>query len=107
MTSPVQWDDRQLATEAAKVEFSHADMDRIEREAKRLAEDSALEGYTPGYPTWGWGLGRDIDTNVAATSTCSECGRYGLGHAGFVAADGSHSWRGFAICPKCGNAEEF
>jgi hypothetical protein len=107
MSNPLQWDDQQLAEEAAKVRFTHADQDRIDQEARRLATDPALEGYVPGYPTWGWGLGRDIDANIAATSTCGKCGRYGRGHEGFVAADGSHSWRGFAICPSCGTAEEF
>jgi hypothetical protein len=84
-----------------------AQLDRIDAAAERLANDPALEGYVPGYPTWGLFGGADIDIQIAATSECHRCGYYGLGHAGFVAADGSHSWRGFAICPQCGQAEEF
>ena len=94
-----------ITTESAT--FTHVEMDRIQVAIDRLAIDPALEGYTPGYPTWGWGLGRDIDATIAATSNCNHCGRYGLGHAGFVADDGSHSWRGFSVCPNCGQTEEF
>jgi hypothetical protein len=83
-----------------------AQLDCIDRAAERLAADPALEGYVPGYPTWGLGF-HDIDIEIAATSECHRCGHFGRGHAGFVAADGSHSWRGFAICPECGTAEEF
>jgi len=67
------------------------EIDRIEAETQRLAEEPALEGYVPGYPTWGLFSGHDIDIEIAATSECGKCGRYGRGHAGFVAADGSHS----------------
>jgi hypothetical protein len=87
--------------------FTTAQLDRIEREAQRLAADPALDGYVPGYPTWGLLGGHELDVEIAATSQCHRCGHYGRGHAGFVAADGSSAWRGFAICPQCGQAEEF
>lgn len=97
----------QLAARAAEVSFSRDDLDRIAAVIFELAADPEMEGYVLGYPTWGLVGSHDIDVNIAATSTCPKCGRYGRGHAGFVAADGSHSWRGFAICPACDATEEF
>jgi hypothetical protein len=85
-----------------------SDLDTVIQQAlDRLAADPDLDGYTLGYPSWGLFPGGDIDRKIAATTNCPKCGRYGREHAGFVAADGSHSWRGFAICPSCGWPEEF
>ncbi len=84
-----------------------AQRDQIDRAAEQLAQDLGLDGYVPGYPTWGLVAGHLLDIEIAETLTCLKCGHYGLGHVGFVAADGSHSWRGFAICPECGTNEEF
>jgi len=86
---------------------THAEMDRYDATVAQLAADPALDGYVPGYPTWGLLGGHDIDLRIAAESSCPKCDHWGRGHAGFVAADGSHAWRGFAICTACGAVEEF
>jgi hypothetical protein len=86
-----------------------SDLDTVVQQAlDKLATDPDLDGYTLGYPNWGLlGDGGATDRHIAATTSCLNCGHNGREHAGFVAADGSHSWRGFAICPSCGHTEEF
>jgi hypothetical protein len=81
----------------------------VEQSLCRLTAKLAADGYEPGYPTWELTLDtlQRIDIEIAADVECPKCGTNGCGHAGFVCSDGSRSWRGFAICPACGWAEEF
>lgn len=62
-----------------------------------LEAQMTYEGYRLG------GLNQ-IDIEVCAESSCTNCGHEGLKYAGFE-KDGSY--RAFSVCPKCDEAEEF
>jgi hypothetical protein len=62
-----------------------------------LLNSGELEGYEQGF-------GTQIDFNIATETPCSECG----GQNQFFAMNNIRgSYRAFAVCLKCNNAEEF
>jgi hypothetical protein len=63
------------------------------------------EGYENKRPAYtGLFDAAQIDADVCADSSCSECGHRGLEYHPRVKPG---SYRAFAVCPKCGNEEEF
>lgn len=68
---------------------------------EEIIESGELAGYKPGFPE---GLAADIDSDVCRDSKCESCGHKGLNCRGFVSRE---SYRAFALCPICKNAEEF
>jgi hypothetical protein len=71
----------------------------FELEAQRLL----LQGYAPHAPSEG---AREIDSGVANTSTCEECGFHGHYYKPFYNAE-EHIYLAFAVCGGCGNVIEF
>lgn len=75
----------------------------------RLTEefiDDELSDYVRGFPHWGLIDGGSIDVEVCAESNCTHCGHHGLECVPFI-KEAHHSYRAFAVCPECGEAEEF
>lgn len=75
----------------------------------KLDEDfiaNELSDYERGYPTWGLRIAGDIDNEVCAESKCTFCGHLGVECHPFI-NERIHSYRAFAVCPACGEAEEF
>lgn len=68
--------------------------------------ENELSDYQPGWPTWGLIDGASIDIQVCAESTCDNCGHKGLQCKPFIKPE-IKSYRAFAVCPECGEAEEF
>lgn len=72
-----------------------------------------LDGWEPGHPPSIWPEGWAIDREVCANGECSVCGYRGLHYAPYrkkYPRDGGWvewGYRAFAVCPKCGHAEEF
>lgn len=65
-----------------------------------LITSGELNGYEPGSP----GEWADIiDAEVVADSRCSECG----GALTYHPMISGNSYRAFAVCSECDNAEEF
>jgi hypothetical protein len=69
-----------------------------------LIENGELDGYQPGRPTPGIIDGASIDAEVCDKATCSNCGHRGMEYYPYVQPG---SYRAFAVCPNCGEAEEF
>ena len=65
-----------------------------------------LDSYRVGRPTWGLIDGSSIDAQICAESKCNECGHQGMEYHPFV-RDDRHSYRAFAVCPKCDETFEF
>jgi hypothetical protein len=66
-----------------------------------ITDALAMLGYAAGPP------GRQaeaIDREVCAEAECSACGQRGLGYHPFTRG---RSYRAIAVCPACGQAEEF
>ena len=59
-----------------------------------------LEGYWEGAA----GEAAEIDGSVCAESTCGNCKTKGLEYHPYMKKG---SYRAFAVCGNCGNAEEF
>jgi len=75
----------------------------------KLDEDfitNELSDYERGWPDWGLIDGTDIDIDVCRKSTCEHCGHKGLECHPFINRE-RKSYRAFAVCPECGEAEEF
>lgn len=72
---------------------------------EQFIEDE-LSDYERGFPTWGLINGGSIDVQVCAESTCEHCGHKGLECKPFINIE-HKSYRAFAVCPECGEAEEF
>jgi hypothetical protein len=65
-----------------------------------------LDSYEPSAP-WGDFGGVDagmIDAQMAAEAICTRCRHRGLAYFPFRSAQ---SYRAFAVCPACDQAEEF
>ena len=60
-----------------------------------------LNLYDEGYKEGGW---NDIDAGVLSVSHCSNCEHKGLDYHPMRKPE---SYRAFAVCPKCGNVQEF
>ncbi len=66
-----------------------------------------LDGYQAGAPRWGHLPGMlEMDADVCESSTCPHCGHPGLEYRPFHSSS-EHSYRAFAVCPKCEMAQEF
>ena len=66
-----------------------------------------LDGYEPGHgPRSPLALvdGEAIDREACEESNCPCCGRHGLEFHPFHKPG---SYRGFAVCPQCGDTQEF
>ncbi len=63
-------------------------------------------GYRQGTPNWGLIDGASIDLEVCAESECKKCEHKGMDYKPFV-RDNPRSYRAFAVCPKCGDRQEF
>lgn len=68
--------------------------------------ETELGDYQRGFPTWGLRIAGGIDNEVCSESKCSFCGHCGVECVPFV-NEHTHSYRAFAVCPACGEAEEF
>ena len=68
--------------------------------------ENEMPDYERGFPNWGLIDGSSIDIGVCEESTCTQCGHKGLECVPFINRE-HKSYRAFAICPICGNAEEF
>lgn len=68
--------------------------------------EEELPDYEGGFPTWGIIDGGSIDIQVCAESTCEHCGHKGLQVRPFINRE-RKSYRAFAVCPECGEADEF
>ena len=69
-----------------------------------ILESGELSGYEPGHKPPGLLAAAAIDAQVASEQSCQECGHKGLGYRPFTSHD---SYRAFAVCPGCDEAEEF
>jgi len=69
-----------------------------------IIESGELEGYEPGHKPPGLLGGAAIDAGIALEATCGGCGHKGLDYRPFTSKS---SYRAFAVCPKCDEAEEF
>ena len=58
------------------------------------------------------GLGWDVDAEICRESHCAACGRQGLEYRPFTRPGSPSlglraSYRAFAVCPVCGDTQEF
>lgn len=68
--------------------------------------EEELHDYERGFPNWGLIDGGTIDREVCEESECPKCGHKGLIVKPFINRE-RKSYRAFAECPECGEAEEF
>lgn len=61
----------------------------------------ALTGYSIGAPSADVAA---LDRPICTESECSDCGHVGMDYRPIHKGD---SYRAFAVCPECGNTEEF
>jgi hypothetical protein len=69
-----------------------------------VLESGELERYEPGHRAPGLLAAADVDAEVAAAQKCGNCGHQGLDYRPFTKPG---SYRAFAVCPRCDEAEEF
>ena len=67
-----------------------------------LIESGELGGHEHGPP--GSLAAAEIDARVASEQICENCGHKGLDYRPFTKPG---SYRAFAVCPECDEAEEF
>jgi hypothetical protein len=73
------------------------------KSARELCKAMALLGYTQDVPA-GYQLAVECDAEIAAHELCPSCERHGLDYLAFFRGP---SYRGVAVCPDCGHADEF
>ena len=69
-----------------------------------LRAELLREGYLPVAPSSGDPELDQIDPDVSRQARCPGCGGYGLEYRPFSKHG---SYRAFAVCPACGEAQEF
>lgn len=65
--------------------------------------DLLNDGYKMGAPGI---IGATIDSQVCLESKCSKCGHSGMEYHPYSKPE-VYSYRAFAVCPDCGDWEEF
>ena len=76
----------------------------MSRRLTDLLASGELDGYQPKPPPPGPFAGPEIDREICAEAHCAACGRQGLEYRPFTRPG---SYRAFAVCPVCGDTQEF